>query len=59
MAKAKECIVICNTKWGYCMAPHKCKSIREAIRYAKGTGMAYRIYVNGECVKNGWFQTKD
>ena len=31
----KECTVICNTRWGYCMTPKKCKSIAEAIRYAK------------------------
>lgn len=54
MAKAKECIVICNTKWGYCMQPHKCKSISEAIRYAKEMGMAYSIFVDGVCVKRGW-----
>ena len=54
MAKAKECTVICNTKWGYCMAPHKCNSIREAVRYAKELGMAYRVFVDGECVRSGW-----
>lgn len=54
MAKAKECYVVCNTKWGYCMQPHKCKSISEAIRYANDLGMAYRIFVDGKCVKSGW-----
>ena len=54
MAKAKECEVICNTRWGYCMTPYKCKSISEAIRYAKDLGMAYRIFVDGVCVKSGW-----
>ena len=54
MAKAKECIIICNTKWGYCMTPHKCKSISEVIRYAKDMDMAYRIFVDGKCVKSGW-----
>jgi hypothetical protein len=53
MAKAKECIVICNTKWGYCMTPVKCKSISEAIRYANDMEMAYRIFVDGRCVKRG------
>ena len=52
--KAKECTVVCNTKWGYCLAPYKCKSIREAVRYAKGLGMAYRIFVDGQCVRSGW-----
>ena len=54
MAKAKECTVICNTKWGYCLQPYKCKSISEAIRYAKSLDMAYRIFVDEQCVKSGW-----
>lgn len=54
MAKAKECTVICNTKWGYCMTPHKCKSIREAIRYAKEQDMAYRVFIGETCIKSGW-----
>ena len=54
MAKAKECVVICNTKWGYCMTPIKCKSINEAVRYAKSTAMAYRIFVDGKLVRSGW-----
>lgn len=52
--KSKECTVICNTKLGYCMTPHKCKSINEAIRYAKRLDMAYRIFIGGKCVKSGW-----
>ena len=47
----KECTVICNTRWGYCMTPKKCKSIAEAIRYAKEMEMAFRIFVNGKCIK--------
>ena len=54
MAKAKECVVICNTKLGYCITPYKCKSIAEAIRYAKDLEMAYRIFVDGKLVKSGW-----
>lgn len=49
----KECIVICNTRLGYCTPPVKCKSISEAIRYANDMGMAYRIFVDGRCVKRG------
>lgn len=52
-AKEKECIVICNTRLGYCTPPVKCKSISEAIRYAKDRGMAYRIFVDGRCVERG------
>lgn len=54
MAKAKECTVICNTISGYCLAPYKCNSIRQAVLYAKSLGLAYRIFVNGVCVKSGW-----
>lgn len=54
MATAKECTVVCNTKNGYCLTPHKFKSIREAVRYAKELGMAYRVFVDGQCVRRGW-----
>ena len=54
MAKGYECEVILNTKWGYCLTPYKCKSISEAVTYAKDMGMAYRIFVDGKCVKRGW-----
>ena len=50
----KECTVIVNTRWGYCMEPKKCKSIAEAVKYAKEMEMAYRVFVGGECVKRGW-----
>ena len=52
--KAKECIVICNTRSGYCLTPYKCKSIRQAVAYAKSLGLAYRIFVDDVCVKSGW-----
>lgn len=55
MSKVKECEVIFNTKWGYCMTPIKCKSIVEAIRLAKQKEMAFRIFVDGKCVKTGWY----
>ena len=54
MAKAKECIVICNTRNGYCLQPYKCKSINEALRYAKELELAYRIFIDGKCIRSGW-----
>jgi len=54
LKKAKEREVICNTSWGYCMSSKKCKSISEALRYAKESGMAYRIFIGGKCVMRGW-----
>lgn len=54
MAKAKPCKIVFNTKWGYCMSPIECKSIAEAIRIAKKEEMAFRIFVDGKCVKSGW-----
>ena len=54
MAKAKECTVICNTRWGYCLQPYRSKSIRQAVKYAKDLDLAYRIFVDGKCVKSGW-----
>ena len=40
MAKTKECTAICNTKWGYCMTPYGCKTIKRAFNYcAKELGI--------------------
>lgn len=51
--KSQKCILICNTKWGYCLKERECESIREAIRIAKELEMAYRIFVNGKCIRRG------
>ena len=37
------------------MTPIECKSIAEAIRRAKEEEMAFRIFVDGKCVKSGWY----
>lgn len=55
MARAKECEIILNTRNGYCMTPHKCNSISEAIRYAKEMGLAFRIFADGKLIKKGWY----
>lgn len=34
----------------------KCKSIAETTRYVKKMEMAFRILVNGKCVKSGWYK---
>ena len=52
---SKQCEIIFNTKWGYCMKPVKCKSIADAVRTAKETEMAFRIIVDRKCVKTGWY----
>lgn len=48
--KAKECVVIGNTSYGYCFSPERFPSIRKAKEYAKemiddGYWFAYRIKV--------------
>lgn len=53
---SKQCEIIFNTKYGYCMQLIKCKSIAEAIRIAKEREMAFRIFVNGKCVRTGWYK---
>ena len=53
--KAIPCEIVFNTKWGYCIQPVKCKSIREGLRLAKEIGMAFRIFVGNKCVKSGWY----
>lgn len=53
--KAIKCKLVMNTRWGYICHPIECKSIREAIRIAREEEMAYRIFVDGKCIKSGWF----
>lgn len=53
--RGKPCTIIFNTRNGYTMQPIQCKSIAEAIRLAKEEGMAFRIFVDGKCVKSGWY----
>lgn len=53
--KAIKCKLVMNTRWGYCMQPIECKSISEAIRIAREEEMVYRIFVDGKCIKSGWF----
>lgn len=50
----KKCTLICNTKIGYCLQPIECQSIAAAIRYAKELDLAYRIFIDGKCVRRGW-----
>lgn len=56
---AKECVVVCNTKNGYCMQPRQCRSIAEGIRYAKSMGMAYRIFIDGKLFRMGSYEGRD
>lgn len=53
--KSIKCKLVFNTRNGYCMQPIECKSIAEAIRIARDEEMAYRIFVDGKCIKQGWF----
>ena len=55
MAKPKKCELHFNTRSGYCLQPKQCESISEAIREAKETKLAYRIIINGEVIKSGWY----
>ena len=55
MPKSIPCTIICNTRNGYCLTPVECKSISEAIRYAKETKLAYRIFVDNKVIKRGWY----
>ena len=54
MPKAIPCTVICNTRNGYCLTPLQCSSIKKGIKYAKSLDLAYRIFVDGKCIKSGW-----
>ena len=52
--KSMPCTLIMNTKNGYTLSPVQCNSIRQAVKTAKENGLAYRIFVNGEQIKQGW-----
>ena len=52
--KSIPCTLIMNTKYGYILSPVQCNSIRQAIKTAKQAGLAYRIFVNGKQVRQGW-----
>ena len=51
----KPCKIIYNTRYGYIMQPISFNSIAAALRDAKETGMAFRIFVNNKCVRRGWY----
>ena len=51
---AVECTLVMNTRWGYCMRPAKCNSIRQALQIAEESGMAYRIFdKTGKQIRSG------
>lgn len=51
----KKCTILYNTKWGYVMQPITFPSIASAIRDAKERQMAFRIFINNQCIKRGWY----
>lgn len=54
MAKGIECTCVVNTRNGYCFT-QKCKSIREAVAWAKDSfGFAYRVFVGNKVVRSGY-----
>lgn len=53
--KATKCSIVFNTKWGHIMSPISCESISQAIKLAKESKMAYRIFVDDKVIKKGWY----
>lgn len=54
-AKSQECTLVVNTANGHICQPLKCKSIASAYRIGKEScGFAFRIFVDGKCVKRGF-----
>lgn len=53
----KNCYIIYNTRWGYCLRSHYFKSVSAAIRDAKQTQMAFRLFsINGgKLLQKGWY----
>lgn len=47
--------IIYNTKWGYCLAPRFFNSKASAIKDAKETQMAFRLFDGEKLIKRGWF----
>ena len=54
--KAQKCILIVNTRNGYCFTPKECNSISEAVREGRDScGFTYRIIVKGKgVVRSGY-----
>ena len=52
---AKKCVVICKPRYGKALEPKECKSVAEAIRYAKSKMMTYRILTpEGKQITRGY-----
>lgn len=53
----KDCYIIYNTRWGYCLQPHYFKSVSAAIRDAKKTKMAFRLFSTngGKLLQKSWY----
>lgn len=56
MANKIDCILVINTRNGYCMTPERHSSLREAVKSAKNSwGFAYRIFdLNKKLIKHGF-----
>ena len=50
----KNCTIVFNTRAGYVMQPIQCRSISAALRLARESGLAYRIFIDGKLYKRGW-----
>ena len=57
--KAIPCVLITNSPLtGYEFTPQKCNSIRQALTLAKYFGFPYRIEVNGQVIRKGWYKNE-
>lgn len=54
--KAIPCVLRMNSPLnGYEFSPQKCNSIRQALTIAKDFGFPYRIEVDEQVIRKGWF----
>ena len=50
-----KCEIVYNTLWGRCLEPRRFNSIRAALRDAHYERLAFRLFVAGKMIKQGWY----
>ena len=52
---ARKCVLVCNSRFGYCTSPVEYPSIAKAVAAARDSGwFAYRVFAGGKVVRRGF-----
>ena len=56
---ARKCVLVCNSRFGYCTSPVEYPSISKAVAAAKESGwFAYRVFAGGKVVRRGFCERR-